>query len=454
MTHSLKRRRFLALTAVSTLAGCNGRLPGTGPKTIDGDRLRRMATQDAPSAPETLPVAIEASFVTAQADVARQLLAEVPAPFDSEDIPNGAIRQRLNQLSEDARERVRGVADAQSSFERLEHAGRARASAREVWAAWQAIDADLTVAAVREDAPAIRDEREAFVSRWSYVGTDPVRAVRVHAELERVVRGDRTWTTGDKPEHLREDGPFDVARVAEDLERTRAAIAATTYIFDRFRESLDGASDLQPRLTDARQQLGNRVQQQATSLPDVDRDALPAALVDRDVGETAGVWALHRLFEEATGETRDVTDASEDGPRLATDILEATRALVFVRAFDHLRKRIEEGDDVAIASAADVVALREAAVAAVEAAREADDAPEMLREVLPRFARHIRFADGEFKHTSGSVSVSSIKRDAAEYVVAAETCQVLPDVAAYVWTILSGSSTTPPDSLGVDILPR
>lgn len=439
MTFPLDRRQFLALTAISTLAGCNGHLPGTGPKTIDGDRLQQMATQDAPSVPETLPVAIEASFVADQTDVARQLLAEVPAPFDDEEIPNGAIRQRLNRLSEDARERVSEVADAPTAFERLEYAGHARVAARKIWAGWQAIDTDLTVEAVRENAPKIRADIETFASQWSYLGEDPIRAVRVHAVIERDLRAARTWTTVDDREYLREDGLFSVAEVAEELERARVAIATVTYLFDRFRENLDEASDFQSQLTAARRELGTQVQQRATSLPDVEVDGSPTVLVDRDIEETVGVQALYRLYREAGHATHGTADTSEDNLQPAAAILEATRMLVFIGAFDHLRERIEGGDDVTVSSAADVAALREAAVMAVEAARNADHALGLIHEILPQFARSIEYADSEFENSSGSVSIPHVERDAAEYVVAAETCRVLPDVAAEVATVLRRS---------------
>jgi hypothetical protein len=436
VTAPLRRRAFVGLTgtaALTALSGCSGRLPGLGAEALDGDRLAELASRDAPAVPETLPVAVEGSFVADQTAVARDHLAAVPGPFDREEIPNGVIRQRLTHEYESARETIRTVAGLPTPVERLERTGYARTRARGVRAAWRAVESDLTVADVRDSADAVRDDVESFASRWSYVGDDPVRAVVVHAELEGNVRAGRVWTDVDQRRALeREDGPFAVQEVAEDVERARVDVDAGTYLFDRFRASLATERTLRSTFRAARRDLHARIRRQGDAVPD-DRVEDPTTLVDRDVGETAGIWALDELVREARYRVRDVDEDDDRRPSLASDVVGAAGALCHLRALERLRERIERGEDVSVSSVDDVVALRENAVAAVEAARETDRARVLTRELLPRYARGIeRRGDDQFGHAAGDVSVASAERDAAAYVVAAELCRAVPPAVASV----------------------
>lgn len=124
---------------------------------------------------------------------------------------------------------------------------------------------------------------------------------------------------------------------------------------------------------------------------------------------------------------------------LAQTILAATTALVTVRAFDRLRSRIENGDERSILSGADVVALRENAMESVEAARTTKQASGLIRELLGQFVRYVRWTDEEFANQSGTVSVRAVERDVADYVVATETCRVLPVVASDAAKVLRKS---------------
>lgn len=436
-TLPLGRRRFLALTTAS-LTGCNGRFPGTEPETIDGDRLSKIVKRDAPAIPETLPVAIDPAFIDAQVDDARQMLADVPAPLDAEEIPNGAIRERLNHRYESVKSRLDTVADAETPLERLERAGYATADVRGVQATWLAIDAGLTVEDIRENAPAVRTDVAAFVDRWSYVGGDPVRAIRVHARIEEDLTGAGNWAALDQPP--REDGPFAVGEIAERLERARVSLASAAHVFDRFQASIARTNGLQTRLKTAKSTLGDRVRSRATDLPDAVDD--PTKLVERDVDETAGVRALSELFEEArrliheVEDERGSADTTAPLPRLASGVLERHRALVLLQAFEQLRTRIEGGDDVAIESANDVATLREAAVEAVTVARRAGRDRGLVRESLPRFASRLRRADDRLEESSGEVTVPRVARTAADYVVVTSTCRELLPASAEVSTVV------------------
>ncbi|WP_224337953.1 hypothetical protein [Haloprofundus halobius] len=442
MIASLRRRQILSLIAATSFTGCVDHVSVLGPKEIEAARLQPIVEKAVPSAPETVPVPIEASFVATQLDEAQRLLSEVPAPFDSDEIPNGAIRERMNRLADVVDERLRTVSDGATPFERLHHAGYVRADARELHAAWQTIDAEFTADEIRRDAESIRGALDTFASRWSYLGDDPVRAVRVHGEIERYLLGARNWATFEAHEQPTSNtDPFEVAEMACDLERARFDLAVARYLFERLREDIDRERTLRPTFEKARRELYDRVRQRSELLPERTGGDSPTELVDRNVNETAGVWALHSLYEGVTGTIRrlDTTREVESSPSVSLDILEAFGTLVSLRGFEQLRTRIEDGDTVEISSVSDLRTARRNAVAAVESARETTRRQALIRHYLPRYVNHISWGDEQFEGRSGTIPVPSIQRDASEYVIAATLCRVLPEVSESVAAVLRGA---------------
>ena len=443
MTHEhcesdVTRRRLLALSGVGTLAslaGCSGLLPGEGERTVAADALADAVADDPPTVPETLPVEIEASFVDEQRSTAESDLAAVPAPFDREEIPNGVIRARLNDTHESATDSIGRIDEAETPYDRRGRANSARVDAHQVRAAWRAIAADLTLSSLAAEASAIEDAIDEVVGRWSYIGDDPVRAVVVHEEIETEIKAARNWVSAEHRQAPRDGGTaLDVADLAEDHERARTSVAVASYVFDRFRTSLDATAEQRSRFGAARAELRERIRGRMGSLPAEDVDN-PTALVDRDVDETTGVRALASLGSEARYRADDALEA-DDGPTLASNIIGAADALVYTRAFNTLRERIDGGDDVAVESVADVAQLRADATDAVEQARTADRGELLVRAMLPWYANEIRWTDDQFERESGSVSLDSVSFDAIDYVVAAATCRAIAPVSADVATTL------------------
>jgi hypothetical protein len=440
----LSRREALSLSgaaALAGLAGCGGRLSerlGGGPTTIDAEALTEATRGETPTVLERLPVDIEDSFVDDQRDLARSKLDGTPAPFDEAAIPNGVIRERLNGEYDRALKSIRDVSGAPTAYERLGHATRARTSAHEVEAGWDAIESDLTAEDLRESIPTVRDEIDAFARRRSYVGGDPVRAAVVHAELDGEIRGAHNWLSVPDREVAAASGQsLELAGIAVDIERARSDVAVGSYLFDRYRAGLDDPVNLRDRLSTARETLRGRIERQTDSLPP-ERVEDPTSLVDRDIDTTVGVRALMKLGSDARRRTED---ARADGrrPSLAADTMHAVGTLLRIRAYRRLRERIEGGEDIAVASAEDVKELRSDAIAAVETARDAGRGGLLIGSLLPPFAHDIGWIDGRFDRGSGSVRVDSVAFDAMRYVVVAAVCGALPETAASAAAVLRGS---------------
>jgi hypothetical protein len=441
----ISRREALSLSgaaALAGLAGCVGRLserlPGGGTETIDAATLTEATRGETPTVPETLPVDIEQSFVVDQRELARSKLDATPAPFDEAAIPNGVIRERLNGEYDNALQSIRDVSGAPTAYERLGHATYARTSAHEVHAGWDAIESDLTAEDLRESVPSVRDGVDAFARRRFYVGSDPVRAAVVHAELDVTIRGARNWVSvPDREIEAASGQSLELADIAVDLERARTEVAVGSYLFDRYRTGLDDPADLRDRLSTARETLRERIERQSDSLPP-ERVEDPTSLVDRDVEATAGVHALAELGSEARWRIEDDrTDGR--GPSLAADTMHAVGTILRIQAYRQLRDRIEDGDDVAVASAEDVRALRSDAITAIETAHDAGRGEQVIDSILPGLSRRIEWIDSRFDRGSGGVPVDSASRDAMRYVVVAALCRALPETATEATAVLRES---------------
>ena len=441
----ITRREALSLSgtaALAGLAGCGGRLserlPGGESDTIDAAALAEATRGETPTIPETLPVDIEQSFVDEQRDVSQAKLDATPAPFDEDEIPNGVIRERRNDAYDHALQSIRDVSGAPTAYERLGHATRARTAAHEVATAWGAIESTLAPDDLRASIPAVRDDVDAFEARWSPVGEDPVRAAVVHWEIERGLRGARRWlSVPDGQLRAAAGQSLELADIAVDIERARTDTAVGSYLFDRFRESLDEPTDRTDRLGAARRELRSRIDRRAEPLP-TEHVEDPTSLVDRDIGTTTGVRALAELASDTQHRITDVA-ADEGDPRLASDVLSATSTLTHIRAFGSLRDRIEGGDDVAVASADDVGALRSEAVDAIGAAQDVDRGELLTDALLPGFAGNIGWIDDQFDRGSGSIRVDSVAFAAMRYVTVASLCRALPDTAAEATGVLRSS---------------
>jgi len=414
-----------ALACLGALAGCSDATPfASGPETVelDGAAIRALVDDAVPALPRRLPLDIGSEHLTATERRARRLLDSVPASLGSEEIPNGAIRQQVRRARERAAESLSTATEASTPFERLEALAEARADARFAAGAWRAIDAGLTREDLADEAETVRANRRTLRERWQYVGADPVEATLVHTAIEDRIASGRSDIAIGEPHRYRPGNPLGVGEIAEEVERARVAVEDAAHLYDRLTATLDDPVDRRPRLVDARQRLHEAFEDEQDALRSVDRQE-PWRIEGVDVEDTPAAEALEELFEP-------IDPADEDEGWADTAPAEALTwahaSFVTLEAFVSLRERVREGETFAIGSAADMGALRTAAVEALRTAEASPAEPALTRHSTAELAEQLRWADEELLDASERVRASWLRNDAATYLTIESRARATP----------------------------
>ena len=407
--HTLTRRG--ALAALSALAGCGATNPlGDDRTELDGAAIRALVDDSVPAVPERLPVGVGAAHLAASEERARALLDAVPASLGPDDLPNGAIRERIRRKREYAVEGLDAAAEAPTPFERLDALAGARADARFAAGAWRAIDDGLTRDDLRDEAGTVRDDRAAFRDRWRYFGGDPAVAVRVHAEIEERVDAGRADVALGEPRRYRVGNPLGVGEIAEEIERAHVAVSDAAHCYDRLRASVDEPTDLRTRFLDARRTVREVFESERDDLPPVDAEE-PWQVEGVDTEDTPAAEALEELYRPIDPRHDD----EWDDEWLARSLHWAHASLIGLRAFASLRARVADGETFAVESADDVAAVRREAIDAV---RTAAAEPTILgRTALTDAAARLGHADDRLTEVRDDVSAVQIRNEVGRYLV-------------------------------------
>jgi len=435
------RRGVLALVGTTALAGCNA-IPtdpfGEHPIQLDGAKLQALAEQEIPTIPERVVVDIEQSYLDSRRARIRELLAAVPTPFSSREIPNGAIREELASMHRRTLEMLDAADDAESRYETLTSLRNVRSQAGELNTAWQAIDADLTREALLEDSATVRQGVRAFDDSWQYVGTDAVRAVLIADRIERSVERAIGVTSVDREElKAEQENPITVGELGGDIEQARALLDDSVYLYDRYTTSLTDPTDLSGTIRSAAASAVGAIEARQDDLPEFNPEN-PAATFGQDIEDTPAAWALEELYDYVS-ETYGIDHArSNDQP--ARVILEAQEAFARMQAFTSLYERIDEGERFAIEAVSDVKALRSTAVEAVTAAASEAPDPRLTHRIATDLAGAIRYTDREFTDLRDEIEAQWIARDVGFYVTTAAVARAVPDAVDRTLSIFEKSS--------------
>lgn len=435
------RRGVLALIGTTAVTGCSG-IPrnffGQDPVELDGAKLQALADRPVPSIPERTVVDIEQSLLDSRRKSVRQRLSAVPTPFSSQEIPNGAIREKLASVHERTRDLLDEAKKAETPYETLTSLRNARSRAAELNAAWQAIDAGLTREALLEDAATARQHVRTFDDRWQYMGDDAIRAVLIGDRLERNVEWATRIASVDREELAAEqETPITVGELGGDIERARALLDDSTYLYDRYTASLTNPSELQSTIQSAAKATVRVIETRQNDLPEFNPEN-PAETFDQDIEDTPAAWALQELYDPVA-DTHELNRAQSKG-QPAHLILQAQSKLARIQAFSSLYERVDDGEYFAIKAVSDVEALRSTAIQAVTTAQSAAPDQHLARRILTELVGTIRYADQEFADLRDKIEVEWIARDVSLYVITAAIARAIPDTVDHILSIITHSS--------------
>lgn len=407
MDDSTTRRGLLAATGAALtagLAGCSGVEGSNETETIPGHRLPDP-TDDGEAEPvvvEALPLSIEPAALAARAERTRALLATLPIPLTSTHVPNGYVRERLLEESENAREHLEAARNAGSRFAALKRLRDARAAARFAAAGWAYAQGEVTEADLRaehqqalDDAASLRDDHE-------YRGDDPVRAARIHAVVERNLafvaeRRDRSYWS--------DETMLSAAELGEHAEYARATVADSGYLYERFLDSLpEDAGNVEGRLETAAERVADDLEARRGEL-----EPLPD-----DANERRFYHFRHDLRSAVEYAPSRVADA----PGAGSAVLNAMSGLVHGMAYDRVVERLESEEGVQLSTAADVRRERQRAVEALESALEEGPNPVLVRPPLAAAAWRVAWADEELARYRGEIRVARLTEPVGRYVAA------------------------------------
>jgi len=428
MTGRLTRRG--ALVALGALAGCSGANPLSSerdPTELDAAALRALVDDSVPSLPERLPVEITDGHLTASEERARALFDAVPATLGLDEIPNGAIREKVRQARERAATEISSATAESTPFARLKAFGGARAEARFAVGSWRAIDEGLTREDLRAEVETVRSDRRALRDRWRYVGDDPVEAMLVHTAIEQRIASGRSVVGVGEPHRYRPGNPLGVGELAEEIERARVAVDDAAHLYDRLLASLENPTDLRERLVDARRRLREAFEAEREVLSSVDPQE-PWRVEGVDVEETPAAEALEELFRSIDPKRDDGWD--ETTPAEALTWTHAS--FVALAAFTSLRERVRGGETFAVESTADVDAVRSAAIEALRAAEASPAESGLLRHSTAVLADRLAWADEELRNVEGSVRASWLRNDVSTYLTVMARARATPPASERV----------------------
>jgi hypothetical protein len=419
------RRGFLSVLGATAATGGLASLAGCATLSDDGgaDRVTFHAS-DLPDVDDHPVVALGATYPTsvprshrrdAQAR-ANNALEDVPTPLGERRIPNGHVREHLTDAVTEARDRLDDALRAPTPRETLQSLREARARARYASVGWEAIEEDLTVAALEDEARDVTDRAADARDAMDYVGTDPSPAVVVHASRERLL--DAAGSVSRDVSHA-DVRVLRVAEFGEHVERAIASLADARMVADRFRASQpDDAESLRPAIERALDRLREELRAEFADLPGED-EAL--AVDGADVENTPTQRVLHDLHYRAAA---DDPARSPYGP--ASGILDGVRQLGAVRAYRTVREEIADGARYGVTGADDVAAAYSRAHDALTAAPRRSDAPGLARAALQYSAGSVRFADEHLAEVSGEIQAYEVEDPSHIYVVHGVLAEAMP----------------------------
>lgn len=385
MTRRTRRSVLAALgtSLAGALAGC-GTLRSSDEATVEYDESAiRKLPGELPQVPAVVPVQPTAEHVEAARERVRSLLADA----DVSEVPNGAVRHRLDRERDAARDGLEGDRDGESRADTLSGLAHPRSEAMFVDAGLAAFEGELTESGVATRRERHHRDATAFLDDYRYVGAPdaPVAALAEHATIaDWGATGVRLTEPPERDEY--ENAVLHVAERAQRTEWGRAYAADARRLAEQYRSTLADPQNYGERFASVADTLLADVEQY-TATPDWDTIG---SGIDRDTG-AVGEKLLEDLVQERWSSAQRTLAQHESG-RHAGAILAATRALVADSALADAKTAIAHGEYAATESVDPIAAERAAAVDGFETLLDTEP-PLLARRLANRVRVPIRLAD-------------------------------------------------------------
>lgn len=421
----LERRRLLASVGAGIAVGGAGCLTDMvtesddSPREFDPDELDPILSEDVPAVDPPAPVQPSDAAVADALEELDDLLATVPDPLQAEDVPNEAVRNRIDQIRERARNGRESLEDSPNRFHTLLDSVTARRDAGTASAAFVAVDGDLTRSDVEDDRDAVRTRLEDRRTGLGAIGDQIQRTLLLQYHLESELAAAERWL--DNRPRDRSTGVVAIGEIAGAVERARAAIAAVEELERGHVDRLDDERSFDWRIEDALER--SRTAIESADVPERWDDV--SERVDADLSDTVGERVLDEGWRTAAGTSTRVTDGTPATALRSACAFERDR-----RAFEAIRTATEAGDHRTIEDVEDVRVQREAALERAEATSFDPADPSLGGDLLAETYRRLEIQDRKIREDIEQGYRSNLFRPYANYVLIDAQLEALPDAVA------------------------
>lgn len=435
------RRRFLAgiaATGSAALAGCSAlsRNDDTGPTFTAADAAG-IITDATPEIERPVPVVPTSNALEAGLERVDTLLAAVPDPIKADTVPNGVVRQSINDHRDEARNSRNEAAAATGDdrYRALQTMQDAREAARAATTTLDAIgtEAKPIVADLREERNAVHskvsDRLGSIVYRGGGGDEELLRAALFYARQESVLWGATGQLDRNRWEIDENATVIEIGDRAGALESAAATTAVWDHLQDRFVEQTDDSTDLTAAFETALEASVERVT--SVDVPDRSGEDWPDGVVDGGLDDQRLEQMLWRAAEPVRGPKNalgPVHDTVRNG-YTAAGLYEAVWFEAHYRAFERVCERISDGTLAAPESIDEIRAERTAALEAAASADEALSGPTIGAYVLAETLRSLRWADDAIRRSADNrpdVGVS-LTSEYGDYARLRAQFEVLPN---------------------------
>ena len=356
------RRDVLAAVGVALgggLAGCNRLREGddTRPR-FDPSEMEAILTADPPEVERPAPVQPPGSAIDAGLERVDELLGAVPSSISVEQVPNGVVREEIEDRRERGEAERVAVETAPDRFRGTLQLRDARGASREAAVTYAAVGEDLA-ADVESERGRLRMRVGEELAGVEYVGDDVFRTLLLAARQEELLLGtQRRLRRGLRPA---EPDVLEVGDLAGDVEYTDATIDAVHALAERHAETVGAGSDFRIAFETALERSTMTLDLADVPSTDTTPEDLVGAAADRMSVEHVVAHALRAVNRHS-----ESIGPLFEADRLAAGLDEAYLLERDLRAFEAVLQRVDDGEFPELEAAEQVRAEREAAIEAAD----------------------------------------------------------------------------------------